>query len=204
MPRPAPHQAEGMVRGPVHNMLNNDEKLVSQYLAGDKKSLEILIKKYLQSIYNFTFRFTGNPFDTEDIVQEIFVKAWKNIKKFDSKKSFKTWLFTIAKNTSIDFLRKKKATPFSAYENEQGENLFLENLKELSPLPDELCAQQETIEGFNSAIKKLSPKYREIFALHTQLGLTFSEIAEKINEPLNTVKSRYRRGLTVLKKIFNQ
>jgi len=192
------------VRGPVHNMLKNDEILISQYLAGDKKSLEILIKKYLQSIYNFTFRFTGNESDTEDIVQEVFVKVWKNIKKFDSQKSFKTWLFTIAKNTSIDFLRKKKATPFSAFENEQGENLFLDSIKDLSPLPDEIFEQQEKIESFDSAINKLSPKYHQIFELHTKLGFSFSEIAEKIKAPLNTVKSRYRRGLIVLKKIFNQ
>ncbi|MBI4159946.1 sigma-70 family RNA polymerase sigma factor [Candidatus Wolfebacteria bacterium] len=71
-------------------------------------SLELLIRRYLKPIYGFTYRYVGAGQDTEDVTQETFVKVWRNLKKFDQNKSFKTWIFSIAKNTAIDFLKKKK------------------------------------------------------------------------------------------------
>lgn len=72
--------------------MNNefDLKLINQYLKGNKGSLKILIQKYLKPIFNFVFTYVGNTQDCEDITQEVFVKAWSNLKKFDKKKSFKT------------------------------------------------------------------------------------------------------------------
>jgi RNA polymerase sigma-70 factor (ECF subfamily) len=93
-----------------------DLKLIKQYLAGDEKSLDVLVKRYLKIIYGYSYRNVGNSADAEDITQETFLKVWKNIKKFDQSKSFKSWIFTIAKNTSIDYLRKKKSVPFSRFE----------------------------------------------------------------------------------------
>ena len=90
-----------------------DKKLIQQYLKGDSKSLDFLIAKYLKMIYSFVYKNVGSQSDAEDITQEVFVKVWKNLKKFDQKKSFKPWIFQIAKNTSIDFLRKRKTIPFS-------------------------------------------------------------------------------------------
>ncbi|MFA6919366.1 MAG: sigma-70 family RNA polymerase sigma factor, partial [Patescibacteria group bacterium] len=92
-----------------------DEQLVQQYLSGDEKSLEVLIQKYLKPIYNFVYRYVGDMANAEDLTQEVFVKVWKNIKKFDRKKSFKTWIFCIAKNTAFDYLRKKKSIPLSNF-----------------------------------------------------------------------------------------
>ncbi len=91
----------------------SDENLVTDYLKGDKKALEILIGRYLKPIYNFLYRYTGDVAEAEDITQEAFVRAWKNIRKFDRNKKFKTWIFGIAKNAAIDFLRKKKPILFS-------------------------------------------------------------------------------------------
>lgn len=86
----------------------SDEQLIARYLKGDEESLEFLIKKYLQPIYNFVCRYVDNEGNAKDITQEIFVKVWKNLKKFDQKRNFKTWIFSIAKNASIDFLKKEK------------------------------------------------------------------------------------------------
>lgn len=177
----------------------NDEQLVAQYLAGDEKSLEILIKKYLKPVHAFVFHYVGNQSETEDIVQEVFVKVWKNIGKFDQTRIFKTWLFAIAKNTSIDFFKKKKAVPFSSFENAEGDNVLLDSIKDLSPLPDEILEQSELKKTIDSAIGMLGEKYREIFFLRNDLSLTFREIAAKTGEPLNTVKSRYRRALSVVR-----
>lgn len=86
-----------------------DQQLIAAYLKGDEKSLEILIKRYLNPIYGFAYRYVKDQQNAEDITQETFLKVWKNIKKYDKNKSFKAWIYTIAKNTVLDFIKKEKA-----------------------------------------------------------------------------------------------
>lgn len=180
----------------------SDEQLIVDYLAGDEKSLEILIKRYLKPIYSFSYRYVDNSQDAEDITQEVFVKVWRNLKKFDQSKSFKTWIFHIAKNTSFDLFKKKKAIPFSKFENEEGENTLIETLTDPSPLPNEIFERAGIAEILNVAINQLNPKYRMVLFLRYNDHFTFREIAEALGEPLNTVKSRYRRAIILLKKLL--
>jgi len=115
-----------------------DQELIANYLNGDEKALEILVKRYLKPLYNFAYKYTNSAHDAEDATQESFVKVWKNIGKYDRAKSFKTWIFTIAKNTALDLLKKKRPLVFSDFENNAGENMLMETLRDLSPLQDEL------------------------------------------------------------------
>lgn len=183
-------------------MENNDEYYVNKYIDGDQESLRFLIDKYTPSIYNFSVRFIGQD-NSKDLVQDVFIKAWKNIKKFDVGKShFKTWLFSIARNAIIDFLRKKKMIVFSDLDND--EDIFSDNLEDESLLPDEMMLKIED-EGFlNKALEQLSRNYREILILYYQEDMTFKEIGYLINKPLNTVKSYHRRALIQLKTILHQ
>ncbi|MBI2628089.1 MAG: sigma-70 family RNA polymerase sigma factor [Candidatus Niyogibacteria bacterium] len=183
-------------------MNRSDQQLIGHYLKGNEESLRILFQRYLKLIYSFTYRYTGNAQDAEDATQETFVKAWRNLKKFDQNKKFKTWIFAIAKNTAIDFLKKKKAIPFSEFENEKGENMITETLADSSPLPQELLEKAGMAHMLNSAMEKLSPKYRMILFLRYNDHFNFREIAESLGEPLNTVKSRHRRALVMLKNII--
>jgi RNA polymerase sigma-70 factor (ECF subfamily) len=183
---------------------NSDEKLIASYLTGDEKSLETLIKRYLKPIYSFVYRYIGNSQEAEDITQEVFIKTWRNLKKFDQKKKFKTWIFSIAKNASIDFLKKKKTIPFSEFENGEGRNVFLEKFVDTVPLPNELFEQVNIARILTLAIEKLLPKYRMVLFLRYNDHFTFREIAEVLEEPLNTVKSRHRRALTQLKKLLEE
>lgn len=178
-----------------------DQKLIAGYFKGDEKSLEILIKRYLKPIYSFTYRYAGNSYDAEDITQEVFVKMWRNLKKFKRRKSFKTWIFTIAKNTSIDWLKKKKTILFSEFENEAGENMLTETLVDPAPLPQELLERAGVAQMLSSAMERLSSKYRMVLFLRYNDHFTFKEIAETLREPLNTVKSRHRRALMTLRKL---
>ncbi len=179
-----------------------DEQLIAAYLKGDEKALGILIKRYLKPIYSFVYRYIGSASQAEDITQEVFVKMWRHLKKFDKKKSFKTWIFSIAKNASIDFLRKKKALPFSEFENEKGDNFLIDSFVDFAPLPDELFQQENLASLSSSAIEKLSPKYRMVLFLRYNDHFTFREIADSLDEPLETIKSRYRRGLILLREIL--
>jgi len=168
----------------------DDSQLVSQYFKGDEKSLEILIKKYLKPIYGFVYKYTGNAQEAEDLTQEVFVKMWRHLKKYNKNKSFKTWLFSIAKNTCIDWLRKKKTIPISELK-ERGEN-------------DNFFEQVSISQLLQSATNNLLPKYQTVLSLYYNDNLNFREIAEKLNEPLDTIKSRHRRALIILKKHLNE
>jgi RNA polymerase sigma-70 factor (ECF subfamily) len=185
-------------------MNRSDQQLVSDYLSGDEKSLEVLFGRYLKPIYSFIYRYVGDRQDAEDVTQEVFVKAWRNLKKFDQQKSFKTWIFSIAKNTVIDFLKKKKATTFSDFENEEGEkeNMITETLVDPSPLPQELLEKADVAQMINTAMEKLSPKYRMVLFLRYNDHFTFREIAEIFGESLNTIKSRHQRAILILRKML--
>lgn len=182
----------------------DDEKLVNDYLAGDKKSLEVLIERHLKPIYNFIYYYVGDAPSAEDVTQDVFVRVWRKINKFDEKKSFKTWLFSIAKNAALDFLKKKKAVPFSELENEEGENAIIETMADPAPLPDELLARADLSKLISGALAKLPPAVRGVLLLHHYDQFTFEEVAETLGEPLNTVKSRYRRALIKLRKILTK
>lgn len=179
----------------------SDEQLIADYLKGDQPSLEVLIKRYIKPIYSFACRYVNDTEATEDITQEVFVKAWRHIKKFDQSKSFKTWIFSIAKNTAMDFLKKKKTIPFSAFDTENG-NAVTDKLADPSSLPQILLERSGAAQMLNAAREKILPKYGTVLSMHYNERLNFREIAEKLGEPLNTIKSRHRRALILLKRFF--
>lgn len=188
----------------LSRMNRSDQQLIAEYLTGDEGSLEILFARYLKPIFSFSYRYVGSGHEAEDIAQEVFVKVWRNLKKFDQNKSFKTWIFSIAKNTAIDFLKKKKAIPFSEFENEDGENMITETLADPSPLPQELLERASMAQMLNSAMEKLSHKYRMVLFLRYNDHFNFREIAESLGEPLSTITSRHRRALIKLKEILTE
>lgn len=181
-----------------------DEQLVADYLKGDEESLNILVGRYLKPIYSFVYRYIRSAGDAEDVTQEAFIKAWSNLRKFDRQKKFKTWIFSIAKNTSIDWLRKKKAIPFRSFETENGGNRILDTLLDPSPLPDELLERADLKRSLTSAIDRLSPKYQVVLFLRYNDHFTFREIAGSLGIPLHTVKSQHRRALISLKKLLTE
>lgn len=186
----------------------SDEEIIVLYKNGDKEAFKVLINRYTTPLYNFTTRLT-NKNDASDIVQEIFIKTWKNIKRFNPlKASFKTWIFTIARNTTTDFLRKKKSLLFSDLDNSARQGLdenetFSENILDENLLPDEAMQKLQESEFLNDILKKLRLDYQEILILHYQEEMTFEEIGKILNKPLNTVKSQHQRAIVELRKILN-
>lgn len=179
-----------------------DLELIEKYLEGDETAFEVLIKRHFKAVYGVAYKYVWSWRDAEDVTQEVFVKAWKHLKKFDRQKNFKTWLFAIAKNTAIDNLKKKKSLVFSDFENADGRNTFIDTLQDLSPLPIELSEKQDDVKFMTSSIRSLPDKYHKIFSLRYGGGFAFREISNLTKESINTVKSRHRRGLAALKKIF--
>ncbi len=180
----------------------SDEKLVVNYLAGDEKAFEFLVRKYTTPVYNFIFRYINSKQEAEDLTQEIFIKIWKNLKKFDINKKFKPWLFKIAKNTIFDYLRKKKITPLV----ESIDNLNSERLETLASADLTVLKKIVSNEGAAvvwQAVDKLSEIYRVVLVLYYQEEFSLVEIAEILDESINTIKSRHRRALIQLKILLS-
>ncbi len=176
-----------------------DAELITAYLKGDEESLSVLFKRYLNSALILCRGLVGES-EAEDAVQEACVKVWRNLKKFDQQKKFKTWFLTIAKNTCLDYLRKKRPTVFSDFENDDGENTFIDSLADDAPLAPETTDALLSAEKIRGALDALSSKNRVVLEMHYYDELTLQEIADVMSESVNTVKSRYRRALTTLKE----
>ena len=178
----------------------SDKDLIKEYLNGNQEYLKILIDKYTGLLYNFTVRFVGED-NVLDILQDVFIKVWKNLNKFDTEKAnFKTWIFTITRNTITDFLRKKKTIPFSFLDKE--EESFKDNLEDEEILQDETFSKLEDKELVNKIINQLPSNYREVLILYYQEDMTFKEIGEVLNKPLDTVKSYHHRALIKLRELI--
>ena len=183
-------------------MNEEDKKIIRAFFAGDDKAYEKLLKKYLKSVYNFLRAFVRDSDTLDDLTQETFIKAWKNLKSFDTKKNFKTWLFTIAKNTAYDFFKKKKTIPFSNFINEEGENI-LENIKTESILPLEILEKVEKNQDFEEKLAKLPIDYCTLLRLRYKEDFSLQEISEILAVPYNTIKSSHLRALLALKKALD-
>jgi len=182
---------------------DNDDQLIAEYLAGDEDAFTALVKNHLTPVYSFVYRLVGDARNTEDITQETFLKAWKHIRRFRPGSNFKTWLFTIAHRTAVDFLRKKKDLVFSDFENDKGENALLATTADSGPLPDEKSMDAFDAAKLEEALVQLPPLYREVLLLHYHNHLTFDAVAGIVGKPLNTVKSQHRRALLALRGLLN-
>lgn len=187
----------------LKQMQYNDNQLVRQFISGDEKSFEALVEKYLKPVFNFVFQMTQDRAVAEDIAQDVFVKVWKNLSKFDEQKKFSTWIFAIAKNTTFDWLRKKKTFSFSAFENAEGEN-FLDFIEDENALhSEEFLKMIDAKKDVGGLLSSLSPQARTILLLHNVYGFSLVEIAEIMGHPANTTKSKYRRAIINLREKFS-
>jgi len=182
-------------------MEQTDEQLVTDYINGNEEALNLLIKRYLKPVYNFAINYVGDDSEAQDVTQEVFVKLWRYIKRFDTGRKFKTWIFEITKNTAFDHLKKKKPLLFSRMNVSEDEDLQFENtLSDDAPTAPEMLDREMTREQVMKGIDRLSPDYRAVLTLRLADDLNFQEISEVLHKPLNTIKSQYRRAVVQLKR----
>jgi RNA polymerase sigma-70 factor, ECF subfamily len=182
-------------------MQKDDKKLIEEFLAGKQEAFEVLLDRYLKPVYNFSYQLVRDATISEDLTQETFVKAWKNIKRFDKNRSFKTWVFTIAKNTTYDYFKKKKTIPFSSFVDEDGNNK-LENLSDNNILLDEILERKNIAKEMEEKLKEIPEKYRIILTLHYREDFSLQEISEILGKPYNTIKSGHQRALKKMREVI--
>ena len=182
----------------------NDIDLIEQSIGGDQGAFAQLIDRYMRGVYLFAYRYVRNVDDAEDIAQETFIRAWKHLKRFDMSRNFKTWIFVIAKNAALDFLKKKKPVAFSQLaEEDDALGAYLAPHMGSPELPDAIFDRKSSAVNLEKAMAKLPPAYRIVFSMRYNDQLKFREIAEALGESIDTVKSRHRRGLIILGDFFS-
>lgn len=197
LPLPGDLAAEGLTR--------KDAELIESFLSGNDGGFAVLLERHMQMVYRFVYRYLGNVDDTNDVTQEAFIRAWKNLKKFDQSRSFKTWILTIAKNASLDFIKKKKPLLFSRIETEETDlDTFLAPHAPAQELSDAMFDRKSAAHTLEMTLEKLPVPYRVVLTLRYTEHLKFREIAGILDEPIDTVKSKHRRGLAQLRKFIPQ
>ena len=186
---------------PTHTDQVPDSELVHEVLGGNDLALQTLVERHLPAVYTFCLRYTGNAEDAEDASQEAFLKAWKKLKHFNTKKSFRTWLFTIAKNSATDLMRKRKSVAFSKFDTEDS-NVLTDTLADPEPLPDELFERASLASDARSALATRPSRDRAILTLRYNDEESFENIARIMKIPANTVRSLHHRALAVLRKLL--
>ena len=162
-------------------MEHDDWYYVVRTRRGDSESFGTLLLRYTKPVYRFLFSFVRDRDTIEDLTQETFIKVWKNLARFDEAKSFKVWLFAIAKNTALDFLKKRKDIPFTIFVNDEGERV-MKDVPDEAFLPDEVLARKDAVRELEEKLEELSPDHKALLTLRYREDLSLSEIADVFGE----------------------
>jgi len=184
---------------------DTDQAVVERVIKGDVDAFSILVHKYQDRIYSVALNYVSNPEDAVDVTQEAFLKAYSKLRMFDSASAFYTWLYRIAINTSIDFLRKRKSRPAESLDDEKFSDVGFEPVsKDPSADPEKVAARTEQARLLKNAIASLSEKLRTVVVLHDVEGLSQEEVADILKVPVGTVKSRVSRARAELRQLLSK
>jgi RNA polymerase sigma-70 factor (ECF subfamily) len=183
---------------------DEDGEAVERSVRGDREAFGLLIEKYYKKIYNLAYRFVGDREEANDLAQEIFTAAYKNLKKFRGDAKFSTWLFQIASNrgkNKFKYLRRRGyfAKRRQIDEEEDRDPLWLD-IPDQSTNPETLLAGKEIQGIVQKAIDELEPDHKEIVILRDIEGFSYEEIAQILNIAEGTTKSRLHRARMVVKE----
>ena len=169
-----------------------DWAVVQKVQAGNVGAFDQLVQKYRQQIFSVVYNMTSNREDASDLTQETFIKAFQAIGRFRGKSSFFTWIYRIAVNATMTFLKKRNRRRYISYENINEEASSAEIVERLtaSNRSEKGALVSELQEKLNDALQKLSPKHRTVVVLHEIEGLEHAEIAEITRTSVGTVRSR--------------
>lgn len=174
-----------------------DFKLIDRAtLEGDESAYAELMARYKKPVYHMILKMVRNLDDAEDLTIEAFAKAFRNLARFKKDYTFSTWLFRIATNNAIDFIRKKKLDTFSlhtSYSDDNGEAVTMD-VEDHNMTPDEEAINTQKIELVRMFVTKLPPKYQRLVKLRYFDELSYEEIAVELEAPLGTVKAQLHRA----------
>lgn len=176
-----------------------EQELVRAAAGGDTEAFERLVETYENKIYTLALRMSGSPDDAGDIAQEAFLAAWRGLPAFRGEAGFATWLYRLASNAAIDYLRRqrKQRGELSLDDEELGLDAV-----DAGPGPQDAAEGEEVRSAVAAGLRALSEGHRQVLVLRELQGLSYEEIAAVLAVDLGTVKSRISRARSALRKIL--
>ena len=171
-------------------MNENESEWLVRAQKGDDQAFARLVELYQKPVYNLCYRMLGNPGDAEDAAQEAFLRAYKNLRRYDSDRPFATWLLSIASHYCIDQLRKRR---FNAFSLDDEERAWLEP-PDPEMGPETSVSVQEKQAQVQKLLEELSPKDRAAVVMHYWYDYSYEEIAQELSLTVSAVKSRLHRS----------
>ncbi|MBI2436526.1 MAG: sigma-70 family RNA polymerase sigma factor [Candidatus Magasanikbacteria bacterium] len=181
----------------------DDNTVIDNINSGDKKSEEMLYRKYKEYVFDLALKMThcNNPL-AEDVAQEVWVKVFKNLSKFEKESSFSTWLYRVTKNVFIDYTRKNETKLSKMSTAEDGIITAIEADKQHDP--ENVLLATERQEWMKEALNSLSPAHKEILSLRELEGLSYEEIGRKLQIAQGTVMSRLYHARKNFQTVYNK
>ena len=175
----------------------DDSGVVSAFLEGESRAFDELVNRYQNRLLNFVYRTTGDRERAEDLVQEVFVRVYRHIHRFDRSRKFSTWIYTIASNLAKNELRNRSRNPLVLFQtirrNWEDDDRPLQ-FEDPASRPDDLYRKRHLREVVGDAVEKLPPHHRNVFVLRELEGKSYEEISEITSCNPGTVKSRLNRA----------
>lgn len=178
---------------PLQRQIENAKK-------GKQVAFNYLLDRFWNDLYGFQLKRTQNEYDAEDITIQTFSRAFDKIDTFDSKYNFKTWLFTISKNIHVDLIRRKKASIRSRTTDEEDERVH--RIADDAPSIEDSLITEQNLAQLLRDVKKLKPHYQEVINLRYFQEMSYKEISETLQEPMNNVKVKLLRAKKLLAQII--
>src|SRR4030043_2067942 len=182
----------------------SDLLLVEEARKGNEKAFARLMNRYRDSIYFMLLKMVSNPSDAEDLTIEAFGKAFRNLYSFTPDYAFSTWLFKIATNNCIDFIRKKQGSPAPIDHLQDDIDNLTVNIQSDLPDPEEALINDQKIAVMRKIVNQLKPRYRSLIELRYYKEYSYEEIASELKLPIGTVKAQLFRAKSLLYNIFTK
>ncbi|MFA9372416.1 MAG: RNA polymerase sigma factor [Labilibaculum antarcticum] len=176
----------------------HDYRLVLSAINGSQKAYEELFKRYKDAIFFMLLKMVNNKNDAEDLTFEAFGKAFRNIRQYSPKYAFSTWLFKIASNNCIDFLRKKKGNTISIDGRDDNDNERTIPLESNTLNPEQKFIKDQKAKIMRTEVGRLKERYRRLIELRYFEEFSYEEIAKELNLPIGTVKAQLFRARELL------
>jgi RNA polymerase sigma-70 factor, ECF subfamily len=183
-------------------MEEHDGGAVERAQSGDSDAFRLLVERHSRNVFRLAFRMTGNEQDAEDVVQETFLRAYRQLKKYEARSSFATWLYRIASNYSLDLIRSRKRHQDrrEVNMNHDEEVDIMQSIPATSPTPDRMVFSGQVKDRVNSALDELSPQERTAFVLRHFEGMSIVEIGATLGTGTNATKHSIFRAVQKLRR----
>lgn len=201
--QPAPQAPGVAVREQLRRV--DDGAVVSAFLSGEERAFQELVDRYQTRLLNFIYRTIGDRERAEDLVQEVFIRVYRHLHRFDRSKKFSTWIYTIASNLAKNELRNRSRNPLVLFQsirkNWQDDDRPLQ-FEDTTSRPDDLYRKRHLRDLVEQSVERLPEHHRQVFVLRELEGKSYEEIAEITSCNLGTVKSRLNRARNAFASII--